>query len=43
MPICTTGTEQLKNRHMAGNAGAYMSLTNEPNALSSTSISTRKA
>ena len=35
-PIWASGTEQPKNRHMPGNAGVYISLTNEPSALSNT-------
>ena len=36
MPICTVETEQLKNLHIAGSAGLYISFMNEPKALSIT-------
>ena len=42
-PICPNGTEHPKNRHMAGSAGVYMSLTNDPSELISTRNSTRNA
>jgi hypothetical protein len=35
-PICAVDTEQPKSRAIDGSAGAYISLTNEPSALSTT-------
>ncbi len=35
-PICTMGMEQWKKRVIAGRVGWYMSLTNDPKALSPT-------